>query len=281
MISLNHMRRTPKLGQHFLKSPWAARALARAAGIKSDETVLEIGSGKGALTRELLAVSKKIVAIEKDKALVERLRKTFAQEISTGTLIIISGDIRDITPKKLGLESGKYIVAANIPYYITGEIIRQFLTAEEQPRTMALLVQKEVAQRIVSNKESLLSLSVKVYGSPKIIAKVPRGNFTPAPNVDSAILLIDNISRQFFADPVRSISSNGASVNENLFFKVIHTGFKSKRKYLSSNLAVSFGKEAVAQAFELCKIDKKARAEDVPLAKWRCLTQESELATRV
>lgn len=252
-----------RLGQHFLKTPWAARALARAADITGDDTVLEIGPGKGALTRELLSVSKKVVAIEKDEALVEKLREKFAQEISTNALTVISGDIRDITPKKLGLESGKYILAANIPYYITGEIVRQFLTAEEQPRAMALLVQKEVAQRIISKKESLLSLSVKVYGSPKIVAKVPRGNFTPAPNVDSAILLIDNISRQFFAD-----------LDENLFFKVIHAGFMSKRKYLLNNLATVFKKESAASAFAICEISLKARAEDVPLDAWRAIAKQ-------
>ena len=213
-------KRGARLGQHFLKAPWAARALARAVGITGADTVLEIGPGKGALTRELLAVSKKVVAIEKDEALARKLRETFEPEIQIGALTVIAGDIRDITPEKLGLESGKYVVAANIPYYITGEIIRQFLTAEEQPRAMALLVQKEVARRIVGSKsagggsasggkESLLSLSVKVYGTPKIVIKVPRGNFTPAPNVDSAILLIDNISRQFFTDPVRNTVSNG------------------------------------------------------------------------
>ena len=265
------MKKGARLGQHFLKSPWAARALARAANITSEDTVLEIGPGKGALTRELLSASKKVVAIEKDEALVEKLREKFAREIFTGALTIISGDIRDITPEKLGLASGKYIVAANIPYYITGEIIRQFLTAEIQPRAMALLVQKEVAQRIISKKESLLSLSVKVYGIPKIVAKVPRGNFTPAPNVDSAILLIGNISRQFFADPVRSDAYNGAGVNENLFFKVIRAGFKSKRKYLLNNLAHLFGKESATRAFASCGINMKARAEDVTLEAWKCL----------
>ena len=277
IISLNHMRKGARLGQHFLKSPWAARALARAVGATSYETVLEIGPGKGALTRELLSVSKKVVAVEKDEALVVHLKEIFRDEIDSGVLVIVAGDIRDIhqgetlkSPRS-HLNGRKYVLAANIPYYITGEIIRQFLTAEEQPRAMALLVQKEVAQRIVAKKpagggsasggkESLLSLSVKVYGTPKIIAKVSRGNFAPAPNVDSAILLIDNISRDFFK-----------SVNEELFFKVIHAGFKSKRKYLLNNLATVFKKESVTDAFADCGIDMKARAEDIRLEAWKCL----------
>ena len=266
-------KRGAKLGQHFLKAKWAARALAYAVGIERGDTVLEIGPGKGALTGEILAVAIKVgarvVAIEKDEALVAHLNEIFPNEIKSGALIIHNADIRDMNPDKsdqigryIAL-SGKYVVAANIPYYITGEIIRQFLTAEKQPRTMALLVQKEVAKRIISDKESLLSLSVKVYGTPKIVAKVPRGNFSPPPNVDSAILLIENISRSFFA-----------SLSEELFFRVSHAGFKSKRKFLLNNLAGTFGKEAVASAFEKCEINLKARAEDVALEAWACVAQK-------
>ncbi|MDO8561967.1 MAG: 16S rRNA (adenine(1518)-N(6)/adenine(1519)-N(6))-dimethyltransferase RsmA [bacterium] len=258
-----------RLGQHFLKSPWAARALARAAGIGSDDTVLEIGPGRGALTRELLAVSQKVVAIEKDEALAALLNEKFSNEIQSGALTVIAGDVRDVDtgkPGKIGRYidlSGQYIVAANIPYYITGEIIRQFLTTARQPRAMALLVQKEVARRIVSNKESLLSLSVKAYGNPKVVIKVPRGNFSPPPNVDSAVLLIENISRKFFSN-----------LDEELFFKVLHAGFKSKRKFLLNNLADSFGKDEVTRAFAQCEINPKARAEDVPLIAWQCIAKQ-------
>src|SRR3989344_941271 len=260
-------KRGAKLGQHFLKAKWAARALAYAVGIEHGDIVLEIGPGKGALTRELLAIAKEvgaqIVAIEKDEELVVHLNGIFKDEIASGTLTVRGEDIRNVTPDTIGLVSGKYLVAANIPYYITGEIIRQFLTAKEQPRAMALLVQKEVAKRIISDKESLLSLSVKVYGTPKIVAKVPRGNFSPPPNVDSAILLIQNISRKFFSN-----------ISEELFFKVIHAGFKSKRKFLLSNLAGTFEKEGVTRAFTECGISMKARAEDVPLEAWACMTQK-------
>ena len=259
--------RGARLGQHFLKAKWAARSLAYAAGIAHGDTVLEIGPGKGALTRELLALATEsgaqVVAIEKDEALVLHLNELFRDEIGSGLLTVHNADIRDVTPETLGLVSGRFVVAANIPYYITGEIIRQFLTAEKQPRAMALLVQKEVAQRIIAKKESLLSLSVKAYGTPKIVIKVPRGNFSPPPNVDSTILLIGNISRKFFSD-----------ISEELFFKVLHAGFKSKRKFLLSNLAGTFGKENVTRAFQECDINMKARAEDVSLETWGRLAQE-------
>ena len=254
------------MGQHFLTNVHFAAKLTEAVGVRTGETILEVGPGKGALTRELLKRGP-VIAIEKDGALVGALQKTFADDISSGNLRVVPEDIRNISPETLGLQ--KYVVAANIPYYITGEIIRQFLTASVQPRAMALLVQKEVTERILARdkKESILSLSVKVYGAPRIVAKVGRGNFSPPPSVDSAVLLISDISRSRFAN-----------IDEELFFKVVRAGFSSKRKFLASNLSV-FGKDAVAAAFASCGIPEKSRAEDIALEQWlelsRCLDRES------
>ncbi len=249
-------RRGARLGQHFLTAKWAAVSLARSVNVRDDETILEIGPGKGALTRELLSTKRPVVAIEKDELLVEKLHETFATEISSKQLRIIVGDVRDFSAE---LEHfGTYVVAANIPYYITGEIIRQFLTMNKQPRAMALLIQKEVAQRITSKSESILSLSVKAYGIPRIVEKVSRKCFSPAPSVDSAILLIDAVSRDFFTD-----------ISEEHFFAVVHAGFASKRKFLANNLAVKFGKEAAIQALTDCGVSEKARAENVSLGEWK------------
>ncbi len=254
------MGRGARLGQHFLTGLWAARALARAAAPQPGETVVEVGPGKGALTKELLATGAHVVAIEKDEALVTRLRGVFAPEIASGALTLIEGDVRDFKPS-----SGPYVVAANIPYYITGEIIRLFLEAERQPDVLALLVQKEVAERVVARdgKESILSLSVKAYGKPRVVAKVSRGNFSPPPQVDSAILLIEEVSRAFFDD-----------ITEQDFFTVVRAGFASKRKFLANNLAVAFGKDAARAALAACALSEKVRAEDVPLGQWRELTKQ-------
>src|SRR3989344_451270 len=212
-------KRGARLGQHYLTGLWAAHKLAGAVSVRPGEPILEIGPGKGALTKELLATEARVIAVEKDPALVAVLRETFKDELALGKLELIERDVRDFAPgswnpprglrfsmprllgMKIGrLEAGSYVLAANIPYYITGEIIRQFLETETQPRAMALLIQKEVADRIIARdkKESIFSLSVKAYGTPKIVAKVSRGNFSPPPNVDSAILLIENISKNFF-----------------------------------------------------------------------------------
>ncbi|OGG51514.1 ribosomal RNA small subunit methyltransferase A [Candidatus Kaiserbacteria bacterium RIFCSPHIGHO2_02_FULL_54_11b] len=258
-------RKGARLGQHFLTGAWAARSLAQAVNVRPNETILEIGPGKGALTKELLATGAHVIAIEKDRALVEKLSQTFAQEISEGRLRLVEDDVRNFEPGSSKLEARSYVLAANIPYYITGEIIRQFLETTAQPRAMALLVQKEVAERIVArdHKESILSLSVKAYGSPKIVAKVSRGNFSPPPSVDSAILLITNISKESFGD-----------VAEDGFFKVVKTGFASKRKFLANNLAVVFGKDETLRALTACNLSSKVRAEDVPLEKWRGIARE-------
>ncbi len=258
-----------RLGQHFLKGQWAARVLTNAINVQKDETILEIGPGKGALTQELLSTGAHVVAIEKDAALVAQLKEKCAENIRSEQLTITTDDVRNIEPAHLQLK--QYVLAANIPYYITGEIIRQFLTTEAQPRAMALLVQKEVAERIVARdgKESILSLSVKAYGTPKIIAKVARGNFSPPPSVDSAILLITDISKKFF-----SHTSEGA------FFKVVRAGFASKRKFLANNLTARFGKDAAQKALAVCGIASNARAEDVSLPKWERLAgQFTDLET--
>ena len=251
--------RGARLGQHFLIHSWAARTLAHAVEPRPGEVIVEVGPGKGVLTRELLALGP-VIAIEKDEALVAVLNDTFAQELASGKLTIVSGDIRNVTPESLRVSN--YIVAANLPYYSIGEIIRQFLTAGIKPRAMALLIQKEVAQRITGSKESILSLSVKAFGMPKIIAKVSKNHFSPSPSVDSAILAVNDISGAFFD-----------GIQEEQFFAVVRAGFASKRKFVANNLAVVFDKEKVVAAMAECGIPEKARAEDIQLRDWGSLTK--------
>lgn len=254
--------RGARLGQHFLVNPVVARAVADGAGVAHGVRALEIGPGTGALTTILLALGANVTAIEKDEALVAKLRETFAREIASGQLRLIAADVRDVDPA--ALFSGPYVLAANIPYYITGEIIRRFLTASHKPTMMSLLIQKEVAERIVARdgKESLLSLSVKAYGTPRILRKVPPGNFAPPPSVDSAVLQIGDISGRFFED-----------VDEAHFFELIRAGFSSKRKLLAGNLR-SVIADSVS-ALGSCGIPANARAEDVPLAAWQKLARIS------
>ena len=266
-------RRGARLGQHFLTGDWAAHSLAKSVSIQPGERVLEIGPGKGALTRELLATGGRVLAIEKDEVLAQGLSSIFPAETEAGALQVVTDDIRNFEPGHFDLAAGEYVLAANIPYYITGEIIRQFLETACPPRAIALLIQKEVADRIIARngKESILSLSVKAYGTPSIVAKVSRGNFSPPPSVDSAILLISDISKNFFT--LNNVEGFGA-LDEKVFFRVVKAGFASKRKFLANNLAVTFGKDATLQAFEACGLAPKVRAEDVSLDMWKKIAHE-------
>src|SRR3989344_4840910 len=177
------MRTKKSLGQNFLMHARIAERIALVANLASDATALEIGPGTGMLTRELLKKVKKVIAVEADSELFEKLQTDFANDIADGRLELIHGDIcnwdfETHLNSRYSVKEGArdYQVVANIPYYLTGEIFRMFLGADNQPGAMTLLVQKEVADRIVARdgKESILSLSVKAYGTPKREFLVPR-----------------------------------------------------------------------------------------------------------
>jgi 16S rRNA (adenine1518-N6/adenine1519-N6)-dimethyltransferase len=242
------------LGQNFLMHARIAERIALVANLARGAVVLEIGPGTGMLTRELLKLAGKVIAVEADHELFGKLQVDFADEIANGRLELIHQDIR--TFDMSALPKG-YALVANIPYYLTGEMFRMFLESPNQPRSMTLLVQKEVADRIVARdgKESILSLSVKAYGAPKQEFKVPRGCFKPAPNVDSAVLTIRGISRRNFT----------TREEEQRFFALLHAGFAHKRKYVRKNLL-----EAGLPSGD---IPKKARAEDMPLSDWLALVR--------
>lgn len=241
------------LGQNFLKSKKIARKIVNAGKIKPKDVVLEVGPGKGILTEILLEQASRVIAVEKDPLLVEYLRKKFATHKN---IEIIEGDILKLETKSFKLKAGSYKIVANIPYYITSHFLKKFLEAEHQPLSMALTIQKEVAQRIVSvpPQMSLLSLSVQVYGKPKIIDFISKNEFSPVPKVDSAILIIENISKEFFE-----------SINERKFFNLLKNGFSHKRKLLLNNI------HSNPEIFDKCELSPKIRAQELSLENWKCL----------
>ena len=257
------MQAKKSLGQNWLLSRSVAQKAVESARLTEADTVIEIGPGKGFLTEFLLEKAGKVIAVEKDRELIQHLKERFTDEIMVGKLALIEADIADY---QLGHEVSKYKVVANIPYYLTGMIIRQFLEAETQPELMVLMLQKEVADRLVARdgKEGLLSISVKVFGQPKLITKVPAKFFRPRPKVDSALLLIDKISRQ--ALDTWCPLGHQVSKFEQQFFKILKQGFAHKRKLLKSNLNCST--ELLAQV----KIKPKARPENLTLDQWLHLT---------
>lgn len=280
------MKAKKSLGQNFLTNQSVVDEIVKTAELDFNDnkthfqdTVLEVGPGKGILTQTLLwtlGAEGKVIAVEKDDNLIPFLQERFKKEIKSGKLTLINDDILDFDFKNLELKNGNYKIVANIPYYITGEFLRKTLSSDTQPSQMVLLLQKEVAERIAkSKKESILSISVKVYGEPKYIKTVKRGNFNPVPKVDSAILSINNISKNFFNN--KTVRHSVSHSFEKRFFEVVKTGFAHKRKLLMSNLHIFVDKEKLEEIFEKIKINKKARAEDLSVDEWRKLFMELSL----
>lgn len=254
------------LGQHFLKSNKALKSIINAGEVGADDLVFEIGPGEGALTERLMILAGKVIAIEKDDQLFKNLKEKYPKQIEANRLDLVHGDALEFDPELLRFyHDFDYKLIANIPYNITGAILRKFLSASYQPELMVLLLQKEVAERIVAKdkKESILSISVKVYGKPQFVERVLAGSFAPSPRVDSAILLIEDISKAFFKN-----------FSEADFFDLLRAGFKAKRKKLSSNLSQKISKDKVLAAFQELGIDTNIRAEDLSLQNWHDLASK-------
>lgn len=247
------------LGQHFLKSKSAVRAMIDAPQIGEHDIVVEIGPGKGVLTRALLDGGARVVAFELDHRMIEFLHQEFSSDIKAGKLILVHQDILEVDID--GYVKGEpYKIVANIPYYITNLIIRKFLETEHQPTDMSLLIQKEVAERIVAKdgKQSLLSLSVAVYGTARYVAKVEKKYFSPAPRVDSAIIHIYNISHTLFA----------SFQEERDFFELLHLGFAHRRKQLQANLKKTYESKQIIDGLTAISLPIDVRGEDISLEKW-------------
>jgi 16S rRNA (adenine1518-N6/adenine1519-N6)-dimethyltransferase len=269
MEKLPHLDAKKSLGQHFLNSPRVPKLMSDAVEIGKNDTVLEIGPGTGMLTRELLSRGARVIAIEADGRAVMSLSLTFKDALREKQLTLVHQDIRTIDLKALGLRPSAYKVVANIPYYLSGMLFRLFLEHDIHPSSIVFLVQREVAERIARDrKESILSLSVKVFGEPRYIKTIPRGNFTPQPNIDSAIIAITDISKERLGKvPVR------------FFFDVLHHGFKSKRKQLIGNLSAIHSREELTHIFSTLELSVNIRGEDMHLDAWLKLC-EALLAPR-
>lgn len=258
------------LGQNFLKSEKILNAVTQAANLSKSDNILEIGPGKGALTSKLIEAAEKVIAIEKDDDLFDYLNDFFSSKIRSGKLDLVHGDILVFDPEQLR-SLGSYKLVANIPYNITGAIIEKFLSCSFQPSMMVLMVQKEVAERIVAKdkktgndgKESILSIAVKVYGNPSYLCTVKAGNFVPAPSVDSAVIVISDISRKSFIN----------KHHEEVFFQIVKTGFAHKRKTLAGNLKNILEPELVDHALQQIGRGTTCRAEDLGITDWIYLSK--------
>ncbi len=263
------LRPDKRLGQNFLVDASALEKVLMTAEIDQDDLVLEIGAGVGSLTRYLAAHARQVTAVEVDENLFRLLTDVLS---SYSNVHLVLGDIRTIDVVKLleknlaGGSSRGYVVAANIPYYITSALIRQLLEARLQPRRMVLTVQREVAERICAQAGdmSLLSLSVQVYGQPEITARIPAGAFYPAPQVDSSVVRI-----RLFENPVIPRKQL------NLFFRLAKAGFSQKRKTLRNALAggMHWSPQQAGEILQSASIDPQRRAETLSLEEWGKLVE--------
>ncbi len=247
-----------RLGQNFLIDDKVMDAMIGVANLKKDDFVLEIGPGLGFLTEKILSLAGKIIAVEKDP----QLYQTLTQDFKNQKIKFINGDIFSINLEKHRLKDLKYKIVSNIPYYLTSRLIRYFMENSIRPSVMAILVQKEVADRVIAEagSHSLLSLSVQFYGKAEKIMDVGSAAFSPAPEISSAILKITLYQKPVFED-----------VDIKLFFMMLKIAFASRRKQLHNNLAAGLriSSAEVKEIFKGIGIDPLARAQDLNLDNWR------------
>lgn len=248
------------LGQNFLINKGIIKKIIDSAELRPEDLVLEIGPGTGILTSELLKKSVKVIAVEKDQRFAESLAKALPDKKD---IKVVCKDILEWDMEK-DIGNKPYKIVANLPYYITSPIIRKFMEAENKPKLLVLMVQKEVAKRICAKPPdmSILAVSVQFYGEPKIISYVSKGSFRPVPKVDSAILKIVPFSK-----------GQNKPINNDQFFKIVKAGFSHPRKQLLNN----FSKELRVERDETerwllaSKIAPEQRAERLTIEDWKKL----------
>jgi len=246
------------LGQNFLISKEVLEKILDAANLKSKDVVLEIGPGIGTLTKELAKKVKQVIAVEKDLKMIKILKETL-RDLKNIELIqedILKYDFKSQVP---------YKIVANLPYYITSPVLRKFLEIGSKPKEMILMVQKEVAQRIVASPPnmSILAISVQFFAKPKIISFVSKNCFWPQPKVNSAILKISQISMDL------------PPIDTDLFFKIVRAGFAQPRKQLVNSLSneLKLEKEKVRKLLKENGIKPERRPETLSVKDWIKLTK--------
>jgi 16S rRNA (adenine1518-N6/adenine1519-N6)-dimethyltransferase len=253
------------LGQNFLVNGSILNKIVGVANLDPQDVVLEIGPGVGTLTQELARRVKKVIAVEKDKKMVQILKKAIEE---FKNIEVIQEDILKI--KDLRLKN--YKVVANLPYNIASPVIRKFLESKNPPKEMVLMVQKEVAQRICAKPPdmNLLATSVQFYSKPEILFYVSKNNFWPRPKVDGAIIRL-------------SLIRTNKKMGQKLFFKIIRAGFSQPRKQLANNLSkglalnpsngLKLSKEKIKEWLLKNKIEPSRRAETLNLEDWLKVTK--------
>ena len=261
------------LGQHFLQDDSVLDRIVEAADLTSDDTVLEVGPGLGALTRRLVQRAGRVVTIELDTLLAATLPARLGNPTN---LTSIAGDARSADIAALVGLDAPFKMLANLPYYAANPIIRRFLEISPQPQSMVVMVQGEVAQNMVAEpgQMGILSVSVQYYAKATLVCYVPPQAFRPPPKVNSAVVKLEPYSQ-----PPAVVA------NPQAFFDLVRAGFSAPRKQLRNSLSHGLGEatDSTADLLESADLDARRRAETLTLEEWtklyNCWSERSGLAS--
>lgn len=259
-MSDNYHPTKKSLGQHWLFDSDSLEAMATAAEVQPGDVVLEVGPGLGTLTEVLLSEGASVTAVEFDESLYLELVSETSQFSAEDrkNLKVVNDDILKFDLSQLPKD---YKVCANIPYYLTSNLIRRMLENENPPSVMALLIQKEVAERIAAKpgEMSILAVATQFYAEVKLCELVPAELFTPPPKVDSQIIQIKRRETPLFSD-----------VDTKRFFQIVRAGFSEKRKKLRSSLSggLQISKTEADELLKKSGISPDARAQELSLHDW-------------
>jgi 16S rRNA (adenine1518-N6/adenine1519-N6)-dimethyltransferase len=271
LLYAHNMRPNKAFGQNFLVDRSVLRRIVEAADISPADSILEVGAGTGVLTLELAKSARRVVAVELERDMLSLLAETTR---SYANVELVASNLLYLDPTTVfGTEP--YKLVANLPYYITAPTFRHFLESANPPRLLVVMVQYEVAQRIVAapGDLSLLGVSIQFYGRPSIVAHVSARAFYPAPKVDSAILRVD-------VKPPTDILPGAPSTakERDRFFQIVQAGFSERRKQLHNALARGLHSKDVEVRAWLAQagIDPTRRAETLSIEEWMQLWQVIE-----
>lgn len=257
------VRPSKGLGQHFLYERGIVQRMVRLAGIGLEDLVVEVGPGLGILTDELLRRAGEVTAIELDRRLAEHLRLVFG---GNPRFHLIEGNALEMRTVDIVPEATPFTVVANLPYAVATAVLRHLLEQTPRPRRLALMVQKEVAERIVAGPPELTILGVasQFYTEPRIAFDVPPTVFIPPPKVESAVLILET-------RPILPLPDD----ERGMFFRIVNAGFRQKRKQVANALAagLSLPKEDVSRWLSSVGIDPMRRAQTLSVQEWVTLTR--------